>query len=361
MINLLYNIGGFNINVVKAGNLSRIKYLIPGISLLLVIITSFWGGYHLAAITVNSSKYQIPFSLVFVILIFIVDFILLHSNKNGFSAFLRILLSFSLGTLVSVLTLLSIYNAEITAKLSENLNSEIEAKMNEYDSKIKEADNLKMVNDSLKMRNNELAGRELYLGNPEIGSPPGDGIERQRYLNNAILNQDISEQNKKKSDSLKSNKNSYKKKEKELIEMKQLKGLNGRVQNLFLMAKTEPITWFPLLAVFLSLFVIDLMPLTVKFGMMDELESKYNDVKQKLETDNRFYNSDSEKYFINLNEEKTKLEAIKKTNDLKENRILNNVIKVEEAKKLYATNKLENLIQKIKDWKEHSSNQSNNK
>ncbi|WBX97525.1 DUF4407 domain-containing protein [Chryseobacterium gambrini] len=361
MIKLLYMLGGYEEKIITAGNLNKINYLLPGISLFLIVLTSTWGGYHLSEITLKTNYVQYIFTFFFVIIILIVDFILLNSNKSGFSAFLRILLALSLGALVTVLTLLSIYDDEIKAKLTENVNTELKTKMDKYDNDVIEADSLKLFNDSQYIENNKLAGRELYQGNPEIGSPAGDGSEYKRYLVNAKQNLENSKFYKKQSDSLRFNRKSFETNQKQIIEEKQLRGLNGRILNLYTMANNDPITWFPIIVVFISLIVIDLVPISIKFGIKEKLDKDYENAKKTLKDDIRFYNPEKEKFFIKINDEKAIIEGEKERQIKKAERIKSNIQQLEEAKKQYANKKLQFLIDEINNWSRQKNTDSNSK
>jgi maltodextrin utilization protein YvdJ len=352
MKTLLYRIGGYDPQIIKAGRLGA-KFLLPGLSLMIVSITSSWGGYHLAQITVQDTLYQIIFTIVFVSLILFVDFLLLQSDKKGITAFLRVLLAFSMGTLISVLTALSIYNDEIKAKLTTNADEYLKIEMNNYDNRIEKSDSLSSIYHNRYIENNRLAGRELYQGNPDIGSPAGPGSEYKRYLTNARNDSLKSNDEKHTADSLRNNRGSYKVQTKAKIEGQQLKGLNGRIENLYAMAIEKPITWFPLIVIFLALMVIDLMPISIKWGVMDSLDKKYEEnltqLREEKDADGnpRFYDVEKENFFIENDKLKAKIEKEKAIATAEAKRKQAVIEKLEETKKIYALRKLKDVDDKI--------------
>jgi hypothetical protein len=86
MKHLLYTIGGYDPKIVKAGRLVA-KFLLPSLSLMIVLIPSFYGGWHLAD-TITSGLWRLLFTLDFVLLILLVDY--LKSNKNMQKSILKI-------------------------------------------------------------------------------------------------------------------------------------------------------------------------------------------------------------------------------------------------------------------------------
>jgi hypothetical protein len=389
MKKLLLSIGGYKIKFYKAANLSP-KYLLPGISLVLVLITSTWGGYHLSEIT------KISFvSIGFVAFILLLDFSILHINTKKrvpldspqqenkrsvgwyVAIFTRLLVAIAAGSFISILTVLAIYKVEIESKLATNFDTELQMETMQYDKQINVADSLTRVYEKQEAENRRLAGRERYQGNREIGSPAGCGPEYTRYIMTAQQDSINSMIQKAKRDSLILNRASYEETAKAKIEEKQAKGLNGRITNLFAMAKEQPVTWFPIIAIFIILLCADMMPLITKIGK-DELDEEYAKTVKNLkdekitmkgkdengddiEIEADIYDDDRENYFLEshkakvkmmkknakLEREEANLQIERQIEKAKSSRVITGINKMEEAKMKYIDYKFQCFINEI--------------
>ncbi len=107
----VYKIGGYDPQIIKAGQLGS-KHILPGLSLLIVFITSSYGGWHLAD-TISSGWYRLPYTFGFVSIIILVDYLLLQGEKSHWSASMRVILSITLGFVISLLTILTITESDL--------------------------------------------------------------------------------------------------------------------------------------------------------------------------------------------------------------------------------------------------------
>lgn len=347
--NILYSVGGYDPKIVNAGRLG-IKFILPGSSLLIVLITSSYGGYHLADIIVENNLLKIVFTVIFVFLVLLVDFLLLNSKKKGITALLRVILAASLGFLVAVLTSLSIYRGDIEAEYSEIIDSELNNQMLVYERNYQYSDSLVKALPQSILNNKRLAGIELYLGNPEIGSPPGPGAEWRRYHDN-VKNDSLNLiRQTRVRDSLNANRERYRADKRSDIEKKHSKDLNGQIDNLLTLIIGKPTSIIVLVLIFVALMVIDLMPFTVKWGMMDDLDNDYKNKWNEIKNDSRLYDAELEEFFMENEKKKVQIENEKRKENAKSVRITQNITMVEEIKKEYANKKLQYILDLIKNW-----------
>ena len=127
MTNLLYKIGGYDPNIIKVGRLGGVRFLSPGLSLLIICCTSLWGGMHLADKIIDNPIGQVVFTAVFILIIFSIDLMLIHSGNNLWARLLRVFLAFTLGIAVAILTSLALFSSEIRGKKEKDIYTSVES------------------------------------------------------------------------------------------------------------------------------------------------------------------------------------------------------------------------------------------
>jgi len=248
---------------------------------------------------------------------------------------------------------LLIYSGDIETELTKKVNNDVKTEMNTYDQDIAYSDSLVKVLPQIISENQRLAHREYYQGNPEIGSPKGAGIEYKRYLNNARIDSLNKVRQEEIRDSLKANRNKYEKIKRNKIKKGYSEGLNGQIENLFDIMNQEKISYVLLILIFIALMAMDLVPLSIKWGMMDKLDEDYKNKLNEIKGDSRYYDVELEKFFSENEKEK-----LKETEKLKRIRAI--IEKLENTKMVYAEKKLQYIIDKIKNSNSDSTSPVSN-
>ncbi|MDR1583074.1 MAG: DUF4407 domain-containing protein [Prevotellaceae bacterium] len=361
----LYKIGGYDPKIVKAGRLGS-KFMLPGLSLLIVLITSSYGGYHLAD-TITSGWYRILFTAGFVSLILLVDYLLLHGEKSLVTGGMRVLLSITMGFIISLLTCLVAFESDISAKYNTNITSDVELKTA---TRKKDIAYWKTLPDSISKYNNlsVKAHKGDYV--TEHGEPIGkckdfdqskcpEGTYCRDFKNRADYFKNIYEDNKRLI-----NDKSYEDDAQKEAESRNSKGIIGQIENLWNLMMNEKVVLVGVILFFVFLMVIDLMPISVKFGIKDKLDAEYKTFIDNMRTETnpdgtlRWCDVEKEHFLIENEKMKARLEEEKQKEIKESERKQANIAKLEEVKQEYADKKLQYVKDEIDRW--HSNSQSEN-
>lgn len=128
---LIYTLGGYDYRVIEKINPVTthfaLRYFVPGFSLLIVLLTAGYGGWHFTSTLLNTSApnynlYHILATSVFAFFIFTVDYLILNSGKNLLILIARVILSLGLGSVIAILTTLSFFTDDIAAENQSQKN-----------------------------------------------------------------------------------------------------------------------------------------------------------------------------------------------------------------------------------------------
>lgn len=351
---LIYKLGGYNPKIVRAGHLGS-KYLLPGLSLLIVLVTSSYGGWHLAD-TITIDWYRYPFTIGFVSLILLVDYLLLQGEKSKWTFIMRVIVSSSMGFIISLLTTLQIFHSDIIANNNDNINKQTKTETVGRTDEIKYWKSL--INDSIPKYDN--LSTKAHKGDyvTEDGKKiPACGVKEleQSYCRTFARKRDnfqkVYDENK---DKIVSEDSYIKGKQEEVID-RNPNGIVGQIENLWQLMMDRTVVLVGVVLFFIFLMVIDLMPISVKYGIKDKLDADYEAKKIELqsETDTdgnpSWYNAAKERYFVKSKKQKTKidLETIKQKNDFDLAKFNEEALK--EMNSLYALEKYNELLEYFKD------------
>ena len=364
MKNLLYKIGGYDPKIVKAGRLGA-KFLLPGLSLMIVLITSTYGGYHLAD-TITEGWQRIPFTLGFVSLVLLVDYLLLQGEKSKWTALMRVILSITMGFIISLLTCLVAFENDISAKNFRDIDADVKT---ETKTRKDDIAYWKTLPDSITKYSNlavkahkgdyvteqgERVGKckDIDPSNCPRGTYCKDFQDKSAYFkeiydsNKSLINDttDISIAQQK-------------------AKAKNSDGIIEQIKDLWALMMDETVVLVGVILFFIFLMVIDLMPISVKFGIKDTLDNKYEEFLNKLRDakdtngTQRWYDAALEAFFLKNERKRTKIENEKLKELEKTKRIKEVTTKLEEAKKVYAVTKLQTVIDKINNWRTASQSE----
>lgn len=354
---LLYKVGGYNPKIIKAGQLGS-KFLSPGLSLLVVFITSTYGGWHLAD-TITTDWYRFPYTIGFVSLILLVDFLLLQGKKSNWTFSTRVFLSISLGSIITVLSILQIFKKDITANNESNIKKETNSETKNRADDIKYWKSLskdsipKYAILSTKAHKGDYVtadGKKI----PPCGAVDLDASYCRTFANMRDDFKNIYEENK---DKIK-NEESYIQGKQEEVKKRNPNAIIEQIENLWeLILKNKLVMGFWVGMIFIALMALDLTPILVKYGNKEELDTEYNNLKNQLQNEKDadgnalWYNADKEKYFIKSKKQKAKieLEAIKQKNDFDLAKFNEEALK--EMNSLYALEKYTELLAYFKNKK----------
>lgn len=356
-LKIIYKLGGYNPKIIKAGHLGS-RYLLPGLSLLIIFVTSSYGGWHLAD-TITSGWYRYLFTIGFISLILLVDYLLLQGEKSRWSFATRVLLSFSLGSIITILSILQIFENDITANNIVNINNETNNETKQRTDEIKYWKSL--INDSIPKYDNlsTKAHKGDYVTDdgkkiPACGIKELDQSYCRTFARKRDNFQNIYDENRDKI----VNEESYiKGKEKEVKE-RNPNAIIGQIENLWeLIEKNKLIMGVWVCLIFIALMALDLTPIMIKFSTKDKLDADYEAKKTELQTEKDvngnvlWYNAAKEKYFLKSKKQKTKidLEAIRQKNEFELAKF--NEESLKEMNSLYALEKYDELLAYFKDKK----------
>lgn len=122
VLKCIYFFGGYDYKVVdKINTVSGhygIKYMIPGLSLLIIFLTAGYGGWHFSESLIDSNQIlmRIIGTLLFALFVFYIDFLILNSGRSVGIIISRVMLSLCLGSIVAILTTLSFFKSDIVAE-----------------------------------------------------------------------------------------------------------------------------------------------------------------------------------------------------------------------------------------------------
>lgn len=354
---LIYKLGGYNPKIVRAGHLGS-KYLLPGLSLLIVFITSSYGGWHLAD-TITVDWYRYAFTVGFVSLILLIDYLLLQGEKSKWAFGTRVLLSFSLGSIITILSILQIFKSDITANNITNIYTDTKNETKQRTDEIKYWKSI--ISDSIPKYDNlsTKAHKGDYVTDDGKKIPRCSGVElEQSYCRTFARKRDnfqnIYDENKDKI----TNEESYIKGKQEEVKDRNPNAIIGQIQNLWQLIVTNKLVmgvWVSL--IFIALMALDLTPILIKFSTKDKLDTDYEAKKIELQNEKGadgnplWYNAAKEKYFVKSKKQKTKIDlsAIKQKNDFELAKFNEEALK--EMNSLYALEKYEELLKYFKDRK----------
>jgi energy-coupling factor transporter transmembrane protein EcfT len=354
MKNLIYKISGYDPNMVRAGQLGA-KFLLPGLSLVIVLITSFYGGYHLAD-TITSGWYRIPFTIGFVSLILLVDYLLLQGEKSKWTALMRVILSITMGFIISLLTCLVVFESDIEAKYTTNITSEIKE---ETATRERDIAYWKTLPDSIRKYNNlsVTAHKGDYI------TEHGERVGRCKDLDQSKcpegtycrIFKNMADSYKHEYDDNKHliNDSTYINNATSRIVSRNSKGIIGQIENLWNLMMQESVVLVGVVLFFIFLMVIDLMPISVKFGIKETLDNEYKEFLNELHaakdaTGNpRWLNPAMEALLQKSERERAimEYEKQKEIEKIQRKRKVNS--KVEALKEKYALTKLQSVEDKI--------------
>jgi hypothetical protein len=357
MKNLLYRIGGYDPSIVKAGRLGA-KYTLPGLSLMIVLITSTYGGYHLAD-TITDGWYRIPFTLGFVSLILLVDYFLLQGEKSKWTALMRVILSVAMGFIISLLTCLVAFESDISSKNFRDIDADITT---ETTTRKEDIAYWKTLPDSITKYSNLAVKAHKGDYVTEQGTKVGKcknldqsncpkGTYCRYFQDKAEYFREIYDKNKSLI-----NDTTYIANAQQKANAKNSDGIIEQIKDLWALMMDETVVLIGVILFFIFLMVVDLMPISVKFGIKDTLDRNYEEFLKTLRTEKdengnlRFHDTAKEELYLE-NERKRMAIECKKTKVFAEaNRKQAVVEKLEEAKKQYALAKLQNVIDIINAW-----------
>ena len=360
MRNLLYRIGGYDPKIVKIGRFGA-GFVLPGLSLMIVFITSSYGGWHLAT-TITTGFWCFPFTLGFVSLILLVDYLLLQGEKSKWTAGMRVILSVTMGFIISLLTCLVAFESDISSKYNRDVNADVNT---ETTIRKNDIEYWKTLPDSIsKYRNLSVkAHKGDYV--TERGEVVGKckdfdqsncpkGTYCRDFQDKAASFKDIYDDNKNLiSDT------SYISNAKKNAEARNSDGIIEQIKDLWALMMEETVVFVGVILFFIFLMVIDLMPISVKFGIKDTLDKTYKEfLEGKDENDNPlFYNTEKEKFNMENEKEKARIEIerLKDKEKLKRTKAI--IAKLEETKKEYAEKKIQYVFDEIGRWYASTSQQ----
>lgn len=350
---LLYKVGGYNPEIIKAGQLSS-RYLLPGLSLLIVLITSCYGGWHLADIK-TISWYRFPFTIGFVSLILLVDYLLLHGEKSNWTALMRVIVSATIGFIISILSTLQIFESDIIANRSDIIHNQTKTETAE---RIEEIAYWKsLVKDSIPKYDNlsTKAHKGDYVTDEGKKIPACSAVElEQSYCRTFARTRDIFQQIYNENQSKIINEENYIKGKMDEVIKRNPDGIIGQIENLWQLMLDKIVVFVAVILLFIFLTVIDLMPISVKYGIKDKLDADYEAKKIEIQTEKDsdgnalWYNSDKEKYFEKSQKQKIEidLERIKQKNDFELSKF--NEEALQKMNSLYALEKYQELLEYFK-------------
>lgn len=319
--NLIYKVGGYNHQIIKAGQLGP-KFLIPGLSLFIVLITSSYGGWHLAE-TITTGIYRIFMTIGFISLILLVDYILLNGEKSKWTFLLRTIVSITLGFIISMLTTLEMFSKDITANNNANIESQTNSETQQREQEIIFWKSL--LSDSIPKYDNlsTQAHKGDYITEDGKRIPRCGAIEQEMsYCRTFARKRDnyqkIYDENKDKI----INVDTYIQDTKNDVTARNPDGILGQLENLWQLMMNRSAIFVGALLIFIALMVIDLIPISVKYGIKDSLDNDYQNVKNELKNDKnedgepRWYNVEKEKYYAKSNDQKNSIaiKALKQKN-----------------------------------------------
>ena len=313
---LLYKIGGYDPQIIKAGQLGS-KHILPGLSLLIVFITSSYGGWHLAD-TISSGWYRLPYTFGFVSIIILVDYLLLQGEKSHWSASMRVILSITLGFVISLLTILTITESDIIANNNTNIDNDTKK---ETSQRTKDIAFWKSLNSDSIPKYDALstkAHKGDYVTNdgkkiPACGVSELEQSYCRTFARTSERFQNIYNENKNK---VADEENYIIGKKKEVI-ARNSNGIVGQIGNLWQLMLNNGVVLAGVILFFIALMVIDLMPISVKFGIKDKLDSEYEAKKNELQNERDedgnplWYNVEKDKFFMETQKERGVLEELK--------------------------------------------------
>lgn len=354
---LLYKVGGYDPEIVKAGQLGS-KYLLPGLSLFIVFITSSYGGWHLAE-TITTGWYRFPFIVGFVCLIILVDYLLLQGEKSNWTASMRVILSITMGFIISLLTTLIIFKSDITANNNKNISNQTST---ETAVRIKEIAYWKsLLSDSITKYDNlsTKAHKGDFMTDDGKKIPACGGKElEQSYCRTFARKRDnyqnIYNENKDKI----ANEENYIREKKEEVLEKTPDGIVGQIENLWQLMTDEKVVLIGVVLFFIFLMVIDLMPISVKYGIKEKLDNDYEAKKKDLQDEKDsngnplWFNAAKENYFVDSQKQlrkidEKKLALLKAKNDFDTSKFNEEALK--EINSLYALEKYQELYEYFKE------------
>jgi len=306
---LFYRIGGYKPKTVKVGQLG-VKFLSPGMSLMIVAITASWGGLHFAdAITSDDFSNNWIVAIGFVSIILLVDWSLLQGNKTMFSIIARVLLALTVGFIVSILTCLVVFESDIKTKIARDIYVDVKSETASFEQEITYYKSLRSrasaYRDSAKMYIDSayMAHRGEYIFNGErIGACRGyyELLQCPVYGNSFCWEfREKSAQFKRDAEKLEIeyDENKYVindttriKAAEKGAEARNIGGIIKEIKDLWALMIDDGAVFVAVMLIFLFLMLVDLMPLTVKLGIKDSLDEEYKKAEEDLNAEEKDIN-----------------------------------------------------------------------
>ncbi|NDV94243.1 hypothetical protein D0T84_04825 [Dysgonomonas sp. 521] len=295
----------------------------------------------------------------FVSLILLVDFLLLQGEKSNWTAGMRVILSVTMGFIISLLTCLIVFGSDIKAKTARDIDTDVKL---ETETRKSDITYWKTLPDSINFYNtlSVTAHKGDYV--TEHGQRVGKckdfdqancpkGTYCEVFRSKAEYFKTIYDNNKHLI-----NDTTYITRAEQKAGERNSDGIIEQIKDLWELMMDEEVVLVGVILFFIFLMVIDLMPISVKFGIKDTLDNKYDAFLNKLRTERdasgnlRFYDVELEKFFLENEREKTNIEEEKQKETEKAKRVKAVIVKLEDVKKIYAENKLQHVVDGIKKW-----------
>ena len=344
---LIYKLGGYDYKIIEKINPITthfgMRYLIPGLSLLIIFLTAGFGGWHFTATLINNEEPNYEFkhflgTLFFAFFVFFIDYIILNSGKNKLILIARVILSFGLGSIVAILTTLSFFSNDIRAENDSQKNLRLNPIDSIYDAQkaAKDSSITKSQNRITALRDSAIAERQ---GRTKSGKA-GPGGNWEEIHKNITLDSIQVEQTKLTLSADKAEIEKDRKREKDKIEKEfSSKDFISQVKSLWRLMKETIVSIYTFIFL-VALIICDLIPLLAKVSK--DYSDDYDPYKE-------YINSLREK--VKVKEDDIELdyrdiELIKTQNDFELSKFNEDALK--KMNSLFALEKYQELIEYFK-------------
>ncbi|NDV79786.1 hypothetical protein [Dysgonomonas sp. 511] len=287
MKNFVFKISGYCPEIVKAGRFGA-KFLLPGLSLIIVFMTSCYGGVHLTTTLIdpqNVLQYVLCAggTMCFTTLILVIDYTFIHGNKSGWNILIRIILAATAGFLISILTCLSIFEKDIEAARNKIIHTQTKSESQSY---LENVERIRTLPDSINKYlhlSNMAHNGDLIIEGRKVGRCGAVELPQsycQVYLSKANSFRDEYDANKYLLTDT-----SQVALAKNMAEEQNSNALIGQIKNLWQLMSEEPIIAVGVTLIFIFLLFADLVPISVKFGIKDQLDKDYENFINELRND----------------------------------------------------------------------------